>query len=70
MEKVKARLYGTWGAHNYYRTESGHTFAIDKVLDRKIVFYHGNVKQGDRFKMRMLKEPEKAELFSRVEFID
>ena len=75
MEKVKARCYGAWGAYHYYRTESGHTFSLFKGLincewANNSIFYHGNVKEGDTDVLRMLNESEKAELFSRVEFID
>lgn len=67
--KIQAKCYGVWG-FPYYRTESGHTFAINETPSGKVVFYHGNVISGDRDTLKMLNEAEKAELFSRVEFID
>ena len=67
---IQARCYGVWGAHHYYRTESGHTFSINNTTGGKVVFYHGNVMHGDADVMKLLDETEKAELFKRVEFID
>lgn len=66
-EKIKATCYGVWG-DPYYRTETGHTFSITKTPLREIVFYHGNVLEGDP-KMCILTEEEKAQLFDRVEFV-
>ena len=66
---IQAKCYGVWGAHHYYRTESGHTFSIAENARGKIVFYHGNVKQKYGI-MKMLNESEKTELFQRIEFVD
>ena len=66
-EKIKAKCYGVWGCP-YYRTESGHTFSIETAPKETLVFYYGNVKQGEN-KMHMLTEEEKNLLFSKVEFI-
>lgn len=66
-EKIKAKCYGVWGCP-YYRTETGHTFSINETQHKIIVFYYGNVLNGENH-MRMLTEEEKAQLFDKVEFV-
>ena len=66
MKKI-AKCYGVW-THPYYRTEDGHTFSIHDTVYGKIVFYHGNVKTGQK-EMKILTDEEKKTLFDRVEFV-
>lgn len=68
MNKIIAKRYFSTFGFDYYRTESGHTFAQYKGSG-EYVHYFGNVKNNENTHI-LLNEEQKQTLFKRIEFVN